>query len=150
MTGQYYPNPEKPSEIIGDVNKETDPVTVETDYFADRTPVDAALINDTPMGGTVASVEPLSGPLPDEIQMFQTPNQEIPMGGTLAAVGPMDSTIVSDPVVVEDVPSMPVAEESLAETTWDSRIGKINPWNDPMDEMLRQEDQIAPTTGPAN
>lgn len=150
MTGQYYQNPDKTSEIIGKINKETAPVTVESNYFADRTPLDEALINDTPMGGTVASVEPLSGPLPDGIQMFQTPNQEIPMGGTIAAVGPMDTTIGDEASIEEVVPSMPFADESLAEKPSDSMIGNLNPWNDPVDEMLRQEEHIATTSGPAN
>lgn len=118
MTDQYYRNPDENSEIIGELDKDTNPQTLESDSFADRTPVDESLINDTPMGGTVASVEPLSGPLPDEIRMFVTPNQEIPMGGTIAAAGPMDETIVNEAPDEEVVYSPPLADESLAETTW--------------------------------
>ncbi len=120
MTDQVYRNLDETSEIIGEIDKDTNPPTLKSDTFADRTPVDESLINDTPMGGTVASVEPLSGPLPDEIQMFETPNQEIPMGGTIAAVGPMDELIVNEEPVEEVVRSMPLADESLAETTWGS------------------------------
>ena len=102
MDDQIYKNPDETSEIIGEIDRDTNPQTLKSDSFADRTPVDETLINDTPMGGTVASVEPLSGPLPDEIQMFETPNQEIPMGGTIAAVGPMDQP-VGAAVLIEEV-----------------------------------------------
>lgn len=120
MNDQYYRNPDETSEITGEIDKDTNPQTLKSDSMADRTPVDESLINDTPMGGTVASVEPLSGPLPDEIQMFETPNQEIPMGGTIAAVGPMDETIVNEAPVEDDVDSMPLADESSAEMTRES------------------------------
>jgi len=133
MNDQIYKNPDETSEIIEGIDKDTNPQGLKSDPFADKSPVDESLINETPMGGTVASVEPLSGPLPDEIQMFETPNQEIPMGGTIAAVGPMDETIVNEAPVKEVVPSMPLADESLAETTPDSKISNLNPFDDPMD-----------------
>jgi len=118
MTDQYYRNPDETSEIIGEIDKDTHPQTLKSDPFADRTPVDESLINDTPMGGTVASVEPLSGPLPDEIQMFETPNQEIPMGGTVAAVGPMDEPIDNKAPLGDVVIPEPQAGESIPEATW--------------------------------
>ncbi len=103
MDDQIYKNPDETSEIIGKIDGDTNPQTLKSDSFADRTPVDETLINDTPMGGTVASVEPLSGPLPDEIQMFETPNQEIPMGGTIAAIGPMDQPVGAAALIEEVV-----------------------------------------------
>jgi hypothetical protein len=155
--------------------------------------VDEALINDTPMGGTVASVEPLSGPLPDEIPLFETPDLEIPMGGTIAAVGPMDEEVVvaapveedliSEPKIVESnpdetwesklgnlnlynesrndtvipvvpmvdtVPTRPLADESLPETTEETKPSDVNPCDDPMDEINRQKEEVARTGGLAN
>lgn len=150
MTDQYYRNPDETSEIIGEIEKDTNPETLKSDSFADRTPVDESLINDTPMGGTVASVEPLSGPLPDEIPMFETPNQEIPMGGTLAAVSPMDKTIAHEAPEVEVAPSVQLADESLPETTWDNKISNINSYEDPMDEMLMQKENVAAPGGMTN
>lgn len=120
MTDQYYKNPDETSEFIEETDKDTVPQTLKSDSFADRTPVDESQINETPMGGTVASVEPLSGPLPDEIQMFETPNQEIPMGGTIAAVGPMDETIVDETPAEKVDYSMPPEDESLTESPWES------------------------------
>lgn len=136
MTDQYYKNPDETSEIIGEIDKDTNPETIETDSFADRTPVDEALINDTPMGGTVASVEPLSGPLPDEIQLFETPNQEIPMGGTLAATGPMDEMMVNEASVDEFVFSQPQTVEPNPDETWENKIGKLNLYNESKDETV--------------
>ncbi|HWR66492.1 MAG TPA: hypothetical protein VN364_10260 [Bellilinea sp.] len=136
MTDQYYKNPDETSEIIGEIDKDTIPETIESDAFADRTPVDESLINDTPMGGTVASVEPLSGPLPDEVQLFETPNQEIPMGGTLAAVGQMDETIVNEvPFAEVVIPEPQVVEPDLNET-WENKLGKLNLYNEPKDETV--------------
>lgn len=120
MTDQYYKTPDETPETMGESDKDTTPQTLKSDSFADRTPVDESLINDTPMGGTVASVEPLSGPLPDEIQMFETPNQEIPMGGTVAAVGPMDETIINEVPAEEFDHSMPPEDESFPDSPWES------------------------------
>lgn len=150
MTDQYYKKPNNTSEIIEEIDKETNPETIQSDSFADRTPVDEALINDTPMGGTVASVEPLSGPLPDEVQMFETPNQEIPMGGTVAAVGPMDQNFVAAAPIEEVFVTQPQVVESTPEENWENKISDRDPCDDPMDEMLRQKEHVATTGGLAN
>ena len=150
MDDQIYKNPDETSEIIGEIDRDTNPQTLKSDSFADRTPVDEALINDTPMGGTVASVEPLSGPLPDEIQMFETPNQEIPMGGTIAAVGPMDQPVGAAVLIEEVGITPPQVVVSTPDETWESKISDLNPCDDPMDEMLRQKEHVATTGGLAN
>lgn len=136
MTDRYYKNPDETSEIIGEIDKGTIPETIESDAFADRTPVDESLINDTPMGGTVASVEPLSGPLPEEIDLFETPNQEIPMGGTLAAVGPLGETIVNEAPGTEVFIPQPQVVETNPDETWESRLGKFNLYNESKDEAV--------------
>jgi hypothetical protein len=93
----------------------TDKVTngpINSDVFADRTPVDPALIHETAMGGTVAAIEPVDEPVADEVPMYETPEQEIPMGGTVAAVGPMAETAAS----VIPLPGPGADEEPMAET----------------------------------
>jgi hypothetical protein len=136
MTDQHYKNPDETPEINGEIDKDTIPEIIESDAFADETPVDESLINDVPMGGTVASVEPLSGPPPDEIELFETPDQEIPMGGTLAAVGPMDETIVNDVPVDDVIVPQPGVVESNPDETWESMHGNLNLYKEPTDETV--------------
>ena len=135
MNDQLYKNPLNTSDTVVGIEKEANSPVVELDVFADRDPVDETLINDTPMGRTVASVEPLNGPLSDEILLFETPNQEIPMGGTVASVGPMDETI----------PYRTPVDESYAD---EAQEIKSILYEDPMDEMLAHEEPAITTVGP--
>ncbi len=91
---------------------------VNSDVFADRVPVDATLIHETPMGGTVASVEPLNGPAEDAIPMYDTPNQLIPMGGTVATVDPANTELRDEAIPMYDAPveQAPMAE-SMADVS---------------------------------
>ena len=57
-----------------------------SDPFADKAPVDTALIHETRMGGSVAAVGP----------MYETPVQETPIGEAVSVVGPMDGTITHE------------------------------------------------------
>jgi hypothetical protein len=104
MSDAYFGESSDPSMI----NERTDQVVnspaINTDTFADKTPVDAAHIQETPMGGTLASVSPINEPLEAEVPMLETPLQEIPMGGTVAASGPMDETVVPEVPVIETIP----------------------------------------------
>ena len=94
--------------ITSDIVERTDKVSysplVNSDVFTDKVPVDAALIQETPMGGTVAAVSPLNEPVAGEIPFFETPDQQIPMGGTVAAVGPLDEALVHEAPVSETIP----------------------------------------------
>ena len=145
MNDQFYKIPVNTSDTVEGFDKDTNSPVVESDVFADRDPVDETLINDTPMGGTVASVEPLNGPLPDEILLFETPNQEIPMGGTVAAVGPMDETIIHEAPMDETIPYRTPVDESYADEAQES---KSILYEDPMDEMLAHEEPAVTTVGP--
>lgn len=97
MNGQLFRESLTPAEIVENSdqktynNRESNP-----DHFADETPVDAALLHEVPMGGTVAAVSPLTDPSVDPIPMYETPIQEIPMGGTIAAVSPMNGLMVDE------------------------------------------------------
>ncbi len=62
-----------------------------SDPLADRVPVDAALIHETPMGGTAA------------------------------AVGPMDETIVHEAPMAEALPTWDPVREPIADESWMSR-----------------------------
>ncbi len=91
---------------------------VNSDVFADKVPVDTNLIHEVPMGGTIAAVGQLYGPVPDVAPIFETPDQEIPMGGTVAAVGPMNETLVHEDTPVETIPryAAPTGETIAAES----------------------------------
>jgi hypothetical protein len=96
MDRQFEDERSTPSEVVGGPAESPNSPIVRSDPFEDKVPVDAAHIHETPMGGTVASVSPMSGPLPDPVPLFETPLQEIPMGGTVAPVGPMNETVVRE------------------------------------------------------
>jgi hypothetical protein len=129
MNGQYFGDRFNTSENDEETDKDTNSPVKNSDPFADKTPVDPALIHETPMGGTVASVGPLNEPPVDEIPMFETPDQEIPMGGTVAAVGPMKETFVH--------------EEQWGETTpYKAPVVETIPYKAPMGETITHETPI--------
>jgi len=161
MSDQSFDNQIKTSDIIEetDIDKITPVVT--SDPFADKDPVDPALIVETPMGGTVASVGPLNGPPPDEIPMFETPDQEIPMGGTVAPVGPMYEAIppvppaveslATEPGVSETLPYLPYVESPATEPAKPeaSKAFPYLPYMDPLDQKLSQEDPVNTVAEPS-
>jgi hypothetical protein len=103
MSGQYFGEHFNSSDNDEQSGYDTNNSAVNSDPFVDKVPVDAALMHETPMGGTLAAVGPMNGPVDNEIPMFQTPLQEIPMGGTVAAVRPLDEPYVHDVPQVETV-----------------------------------------------
>ncbi len=103
MSGQYFGEHINSSDNVERSDYETNSPVVNSDPFVDKVPVDASLMHETPMGGTIAAVGPLNGPVDNEIPMYQTPVQEIPMGGTVAAVRPLDEPYVHDVPQVETV-----------------------------------------------
>jgi len=122
MFSQHFGGQVNPSVKVEETEKDTNSPVVNSDPFADKVPVDAALIHETPMGGTLAAVSPLNGPPPDEIPMFETPLQEIPMGGTIAAVGPMNWTPTAEipiggTVAAESLTSEPIVHAAPASDT---------------------------------
>jgi hypothetical protein len=124
-------SPENP----GETGKELNKTALHSDRFADKFPVDPALIHETPMGGTLAAVGPMSGDMPDEIPMFETSDQEIPMGGTVAAVGPMEETTIPE-VLAEEPPA-----DETPKNKPDPFIFPVNEVN----KVVAQEELIDPT-----
>jgi hypothetical protein len=104
MNGQYFEERSNPSNFVERTDESTNSPIVNSDPFEDKVPVDAALIHETPMGGTVASISPMNEPMPEVVPMFETPLQEIPMGGTVAPVGPMNETVVREDRMGDTVP----------------------------------------------
>jgi hypothetical protein len=132
------------SDSIESTDKDTNSPVVNSDAFADKVPVDATLIHETPMGGTLAAVGPLNGPLADETPMFETPLQEIPMGGTVAAVGPMNKTIVHEAPMDETVPY----QASVGETVvGESLVSQSIPYTAPVVETITHEAPIGVNAG---
>jgi len=74
------------SDFVERTDREMNSPVENSDPFADKAPVDAALIHETPMGGTAAAVGP----------MYETPVQETPIEETVAVVGPVDGTITHE------------------------------------------------------
>jgi hypothetical protein len=129
MNEQYFGEHSIPSNIVEGTYKDTNSPVENSDAFADKVPVDATLIHETPMGGTVAAVGPMNGPLTEETPMYETPVEVIPMGGTVASVGLMDETI----------PYKAPVGETIAD---ESQVNKSIPYQAPMVETITHE---APT-----
>jgi hypothetical protein len=104
MNDTYFGESSDPSIINERTDQAANSPAINSDPFADKTPVDAAHIQETPMGGALASVSPINEPLEVEVPMFETPLQEIPMGGTVAASGPMDEMLVPEVPVTGAIP----------------------------------------------
>jgi hypothetical protein len=69
------------SNIVEGTDKDADNPVVNSDPFADKVPVDAALNHETPMGGTVAAIG----------AMNETIVHEAPMGETITHEAPIDT-----------------------------------------------------------
>jgi len=111
MSGQYFGDRYNNSNNFENNDQEVNNPVVNSDPFADKVPVDAALIHETAMGGTIAAVAPLNEPLPEVVPMFETPLQEIPMGGTVAAVGPMNPPLTEvTPTYEAPIQQVPIGE----------------------------------------
>jgi len=68
------------SDIVERTDKDTNSPVVNSDPFADKVPVDAALIHQTPMGGTVAVVGPMDEKIVHEAPIGETITHEAPLG----------------------------------------------------------------------
>lgn len=144
MNKQYFEERSSPSDIVEKTQVSPDSSIVKSDNFKDKVPVDAALIHETPMGGTLASMGPLNGPLPDQVPLFETPLQEIPMGGTVAPVGPMNETIVREEEIGITVPSDVMVREPIVE---ESRVSDPIPYMAPVGAAYTSEPSIDMNAG---
>lgn len=139
MNGQYIGDRFNTSENDEETDKDTNSPVKNSDPFADKTPVDPALIHETPMGGTLPSVGPLNEPVVDEVPMFETPDQEIPMGGTVAAVGPMNEAIPYKAPVDETILYMAPVVETIP---YKAPVVETIPYKAPMGETITHEAPI--------
>jgi hypothetical protein len=139
MNGQYIGDRFNTSENDEETDKDTNSPVKNSDPFADKTPVDPALIHETPMGGTLPSVGPLDEPVVDEVPMFETPDQEIPMGGTVAAVGPMKETFVHEDQWGETIPYKAPVVETIP---YKAPVVETIPYKAPMGETITHEAPI--------
>jgi hypothetical protein len=77
------------SDVVERTDTNTNRPVVITDPVADQVPVDVTLIHETPMGGTVAVVDPLDEKIVHEALVGETITHEAPLGakaGSLAAL----------------------------------------------------------------
>jgi hypothetical protein len=162
MNGQYFEEHSNPSDFVERTDVNTDSPIDNSDPFEDKVPVDAALIHETPMGGTVAAVGPLNGPLPNQVPMFETPLQEIPMGGTAAPVGPMDETVVregqmgepipygaklGEPFVASMIGTIPNTGQVLESVMEESKVSNPMPYMAPVGAAITPEPSIDMNAG---
>jgi len=147
MSDQYFKERLNNPDNVERTDHNTNNPVVNSDPFVDKDPVDAALINETPMGGTVAAVGPMNGPLADEIPMLATPIQEIPMGGTVAAVGSMAETVAHESTTDETLPYKAPVGETIADD--ESRVNKSIPFKAPvpMGDKITHETPVSANTG---
>jgi len=136
MNNQLFADREKTSDIVEEREFDSAIPAELTDPFQDKNPIDPALIIETPMGGTVASANPLNGPPADVIPLFETPDQEIPMGGTVAPVGPMD----------EPIPSTSPEVETAA---FELDVSNLVPEANPLDQNLSPQFAVPATAKPS-
>jgi len=119
-----------------------------SDLFADRDPVDPALIHETPMGGTLASVGPLNASRADVpadvpadgLPVVAAPLLEIPMGGPVDRVVPKNEAIVSD----ETIPYTAPVVETLAVV---APVDEMAVQMAPQTETIAHEAPIVANTG---
>ena len=62
----------------------------------------------------------------------------------------VDETIVPVVPFVASVPPPSYKDESLPQTTGETKVSEVNPCDDPMDEIERQKVHVATTGGLAN
>jgi hypothetical protein len=142
MNEHYFEERFKTPDNVERTDPDTNSPVVNSDPSADQAPVDAALINETPMDGTVAAIDPLYGPLADEIPMNETPVQEIPMEGTVPVVSSLDKPIVNEAPMGETL----YYKAQVGETLTDQfQVSKPIPYQAPMGETITHQAPIIST-----
>jgi len=75
------------SDFVERTDREMNSPVENSDPFADRVPVDVALIHETPMGGTVAAVGPMDEAIVHEAPMGETITHDAPIGKNAESSG---------------------------------------------------------------
>jgi hypothetical protein len=121
MNGQYFGDRFNPSGIAERTEQDTNSPAVNSDVFADKVPVDATVMHETPMGGTVAAIDRMDGTLVNEIPVGETGAvvdltdealiHEAPQGENILYMAPAVGAMVDESRVIK-----PVSETKPYET----------------------------------
>ena len=116
---------------------------VNSDPFVDKVPEDAALMHETPMGGTIAAVGPMNEPLAGETPMYETPVQEIPMVVTDSS---LSESNVPEASMGETPPyKAPLEDEAIPYQA--PVVGESIPYKAPVGETITHEAPIVTNAG---
>jgi len=115
MSGQYFGERVTTADIVKKTEDVTNNEIVNSDLFADQDPVDASLVHETPMGGTVAAVGPMEEPLPNDFHGVESPVQVSPEAETVAVVVPLDEAIVNEVPIIGALPYKAPVNATVAE-----------------------------------
>ena len=113
MNTQYIDNQTISTGDDEDAEKDKYDQGINHDPQIDRIPLDAEILSETPMGGTVPSVPPLDSTIVEDIPVDDTYLYKTPLGGTVASSTPVDETLIHD---------VPMEETIDQETTMDADI----------------------------
>jgi hypothetical protein len=79
----------------------------------DRIPLDAEILSETPMGGTVPSVPPLDSTIVEDIPVDDTYLYKTPLGGTVASGTPVDESLIHEVPIEELTVQEPIKDEDI-------------------------------------
>jgi hypothetical protein len=101
--------------------QDTNSPVADSDPLADKVPVEAALVDETPMGGTVAAVGPMDGTIVPEAPMAETIPYKAPVGEPVA-----DESWVSKPIPYVAPMGETIAHEAPIGTNAGSSAALLN------------------------
>jgi hypothetical protein len=134
MNEQYFEERFNTSASVERTYPDSNSPVVNSDTFAEQVPVDAVLIDETPIAESVVAVDPLDEPFAGETPVVAAPVQEIPLGGAVAVVDPLDKTIYR--------------EAPMGETLYNKAPeSKPVPYQAPVSETITHEAPISTNAG---
>jgi hypothetical protein len=119
MNEQY-----EPSYIVERTDQDMNIPAVNSDPFAKKIQVDAALAHETPIGETDAAVWPVSVPDAGEIPVYEPPVEEVHMETVTVVNDPVAEAIVHEAPMIETMPyKAPMDETTTKEAPIDTNAG---------------------------
>ena len=115
MSGQYFGERVTTPVIVEKTEDVTNNEIENSDLFADQDPVDASLVHETPMGGTVAAVGPMEETLTNDFRGVETPVEVLPEAETVAEVVPVDEANVSAVPIIGALPYIDPINTTVAD-----------------------------------
>jgi hypothetical protein len=103
MNYQYYGERFNPSDIVENTDKDTNNPAVISDPVADNVQVNETPVQDISVAETVDVAGPVDGILTDEVPLHEPPVQEIPVVETAAVAGFIVETVVPETPTVETI-----------------------------------------------